>query len=251
MEQLFISPYLLGMLFFVAAAAYASSGLGGGTTYTALLAVFGASHRAIPPVSLTMNIVVTLMGTFNYLREGHGKLRLIGPTLAVSVPMAYLGAYIDVEPSVFYPVLIAVLVAVAARIFVWPNIRLEPAWSKRAKLVAILGLSSIIGFLSGMIGIGGGIFLVPLLVAFGLADVREAAATGAVFILVNSLAGIGGHLRHFAFDVADIAPLVIAVALGGFAGSRLGAVHLRRTTIQRVMGGIVLIAAILLTLRLL
>lgn len=251
MEQLLISPYLLAVLFFGVATLYSSSGLGGGTSYTALLAVFGASHRAIPPVSLSMNVVVSLMAAINYLREGHGRIRLIAPLVVSSVPMAYLGGWLDVEASVFYPVLVVVLVAVAARIFLWPRVELDVRWPRSAKLATVLMLGATIGFLSGMLGIGGGIFLVPALMIFGLAPLKEATTAGAVYILVNSVAGLGGHLRRFTPEFADIAPLVGAVALGGFVGSRLTTVHLQQTTVRKIMGVIVVVAAGLLTIRML
>lgn len=249
MDQLFISPNILALLFFVVATAYSASGLGGGTTYTALLAVFGASHRAIPPVSLTMNVLVSAVATVNYLREGHGRIALIGPLVATSVPMAYLGGYIDVQAGLFYPILVAVLVIVGIRIFWWPDVDFASDWPRPARIGAVLTLGSVIGFVSGMIGIGGGILLVPLLTVFNLAEVREAAAAGAIYILANSLAGLGGHFQHYIPAPGDVAPLVVAVILGGFVGSRLSASHLQPETVRKIMGLIVFVAAVLLTVR--
>ena len=163
MEELLISPYLLAALFFVVALLYSTSGLGGGTSYTALLGVFGTGPRAIPTISLTMNVLVSLMVSVNYIRAGHAPWRLIGAILAASVPMAYLGGWLPVAERLFFPILIGVLLLVAARIFLWPDPRLDVEWTGRWRLAASVVLGAAIGFLSGLVGIGGGIFLIPAL----------------------------------------------------------------------------------------
>lgn len=249
MEELFISPYALALIFFVVSAAYSSVGLGGGSSYTALLAVFGASHRAIPPISLTLNIVVTLMGTINYVRAGHARARLIATFVITSVPMAYLGGRLEVEQRSFMIILTVLLALVAARIYFWRQPMITTELKGRTRVIAAAGIGAVLGLVSGMVGIGGGIFLVPLIILLGLGDQKEAAAAGAIFILLNSIAGLGAHLQRHVPDYTVVAPLVAAVLVGGFLGSYLGSSKLDRAVIQRILGVIIVVAVVLLTLR--
>lgn len=250
MEELFVSPYLLAVIFFVVSTAYSAVGLGGGTAYTALLAIFGASHRVIPSISLTMNVVVTVVASFNFIRAGHARLSLIALFAVSSIPMAYVGGSLDVERRAFQIILVVLLALVAARIYLWrrPAFDLELTGVPRVALCLIIG--AVLGFVSGIAGIGGGIFLVPLIILLGLGDQKEAAATGAVFILLNSLSGLGAHLQRHIPDLMDVAPLVAAVAAGGFVGSYVSSEKLERSTIQRILGVIIVIAVVLLLIRL-
>ncbi len=249
MEDLLISPYWLAVLFFVVATFYSMTGLGGGTSYAALLGVFGAGTRAIPTISLGLNALVSLIVSFTYVRAGYARWRLIGVLLAGSAPMAYLGGWLPISEDVFYVVLIGVLLLVAARILLWADPRLDVKWSGRWRLGASLAMGAVIGFLSGLVGIGGGVFLVPALVILGLADEREAAAAGGIFIFVNSLAGLGAHLQYYIPAAEEIIPLAAAVIVGSVLGSYLGAVRLKERTIRWIMGGIILIAAVILSVQ--
>ena len=249
MEQLLISPTLLAGLFFAAAFLYGSVGLGGGSTYAALLAVFGAGHRAIPPVTLTLNLVVTVVGAFHYIRAGHADFKLIIPVVAASMPMAFLGGYIEVEAALFYPLLAAVLALVAARIFLWSHVQMSVKWNRSLRWPALIGLGATIGFVSGMVGIGGGIFLVPLILILGLGDAKAAAATGAMFVFLNSASGLVGHLQHYVPEWSTIVPMAVATAAGGFLGAWLGANRFSRRRVQKMLGVVVIIAVVLLLLR--
>ena len=249
MEELFISPYLLALILFFVSTTYSSVGLGGGTAYTALLAIFGASHRAIPPVSLTLNVVVTLVASINFIRGGHARPKLIAAFVVTSVPMAYLGGSLEVNRQLFYVILITLLLMVAARIYLWRQPAFDVDLTGRTKIALSLVIGALLGLVSGMVGIGGGIFLVPLIILLGLGDQKEAAAAGAIFIFLNSLAGLSAHAQRHLPDLMDIAPLVGAVVLGGFLGSYLSSERLDRATIQRVLGVIVIVAAVLLMFR--
>ena len=251
MEELLISPYWLAVIFLFVALVYSTVGLGGGTSYAALLAIFGAAPLAIPTISLILNVLVSLIVSIAFIRAGHARWKLIGALLLASAPMAYLGGWLEIAEELFYLVLIAVLLLVAARIFLWPRPSLEINWTDTIRLAAVILLGATIGFLSGLIGIGGGIFLIPALVILGLTDEKEAAAAGGVFVFINSLAGLTAHLQVFVPAPGDVLPLVAAVILGSLAGSYLGAIRLKRRTIQLVMGGIVLFAALVLIFQLL
>lgn len=249
MQELIISPYWLAAIFLFVATAYSSVGLGGGSSYTALLAIFGASHRAIAPVSLTLNVAVTLMGSINFIRGGHARPRLIAIFVCTSMPMAYLGGSLDVDPSVFHWLLIAVLALVVARIYLWRRPALTMELTGWLRLIVASAVGAVLGFFSGIVGIGGGILLVPLIILLGLGDQKEAAAAGAIFVLLNSLAGLGAHAQRYMPDLVDLLPLVGAVLIGGFVGSYLSSSRLDHTVVQRVLGVILILAVILLVMR--
>ena len=118
-ESILASPYFLPALFFFIALLYSSVGLGGGSSYTALMAISGINYLAIPIVSLTLNLLVTTLSSFNFIRNGHAQLRIIAPFIVSSIPMAYLGGALKVSPSFFYWVLLISLMFVAARIYFW------------------------------------------------------------------------------------------------------------------------------------
>lgn len=250
MEELFISPYILALIFLFVSTAYSSVGLGGGSSYTALLAIFGASYRVIPTVSLTLNCLVTLMASINYIRQGHARPKLIAAFVITSVPMAYLGGSLDVEQRFFHSLLLIMLVLVAARIYFWRKPALKQRFEGHSKILVSLLVGAILGFVSGIVGIGGGIFLVPLIIILGLGDQKEAAAAGAIFIFLNSIAGLVAHLQRQLPDLASMAPLIVAVILGGYLGSYLGSARFDHGLVQRILGTIIVVAIVLLSVRL-
>ena len=238
--------YLLPILFLFVAFIYSSVGLGGGSSYTALMAILGVSYTIIPTTSLTLNLVVTFIGMVNFWRNGHGRLDLIGPFLITSIPMAYLAGSLDLPEFIFQIILISTLILVAMRIYVINGLTFSFQLSNGQKWAMIIGLGAVLGFIAGAVGIGGGIYLVPLIIMFGLGTAKEAAAAGAIFIWVNSLAGFIARVQAGTFDSDFIFPLIGAVVVGGFAGSYFGSVKFDAKTIQKVMGGIIIVAIIFL-----
>jgi hypothetical protein len=241
METLIIDISLLAAIFALVAFFYASVGLGGGSSYTALLALAGASTAAIPLVSLTLNLVVTTIGSAVFLFRGHGRLRLIAPFLVSSIPMAYLGGGLHLPPRLFYLVLMLSLAFAALRIYFPGNTR-PLALSDHGKILLALGCGALLGLIAGIAGIGGGVYLVPLIILLGLGTAKEAAACGAFFIWVNSAAGLLPRMQQSPLDLRDLAPLIAAVILGGMAGSLLGAGRFEPRTMQKILGGILLVA---------
>jgi uncharacterized membrane protein YfcA len=246
MEEAVVSPYVLAAMFLLVAVAYASVGLGGGSSYTALQSIFGVSHTAIPTISLAMNVVVTSVGTLNYVRGRHLRRGLVLPFLVTSIPMAFLGGSLGISKEVFQWALLASLVVVALRIYLWRDTPLGIRLSPAARIVFSLVAGSILGLVAGIVGNGGGIFLVPLIVIFRLGTEKEAAACGSVFIFVNSLAGLAARLLTHPIDIVEILPLAGAVLVGGAVGSHLGSARLAPRTMQRILGAIVLVAVGLL-----
>ena len=238
--------YLLPILFLFVAFIYSSVGLGGGSSYTALMAIFGISYLIIPTTSLALNLIVTSIGVINFWRNGHGRLGLIGPFILTSIPMAYLAGTLPLSENIFQLLLLITLMLVVIRIYFFNNLQFSFQLSGVKKWVFILGLGAVLGFVAGAVGIGGGIYLVPLIIMFGLGSEKEAAAAGAMFIWVNSLAGVIARSQSGMFDAGFILPLAGAVIVGGFGGSYLGAVRFDAKTIQKVMGAVVIIAIIFL-----
>jgi uncharacterized membrane protein YfcA len=142
------------------------------------------------------------------------------------------------------------LILVVVRIYFFNRLQFSTTLEGTARWVVILTLGALLGFVAGAVGIGGGVYLVPLLIMFQLASEKEAAATGAIFIWVNSLAGIVARFQQGAYDLAFMLPLLVAVILGGFLGSYTGAVRFRPQTIQKVIGVVIIIAIVMLGRRL-
>ena len=236
--------YLLPILFFFVALIYSSIGLGGGTSYIALMTIFGISYHTIPSTSLVLNLVVTFIGMISFWYNGHGRLDLVIPLLIISIPMAYLGGLLTLPENIFRVILLITLIIVAVRIYLFQQLQFRFKISGNQKYIVIIG--GVLGFISGVIGIGGGIYLVPLLIIFGLASEKESAAAGSTFIWFNSLAGITARQQSGIIDTDFILPLIGSVAVGGVTGSYLGASQYNEKTIQNIMGFVIVIAVMVL-----
>lgn len=250
MEELFISIPLLAIIIGIIAFAYSSVGLGGASAYTAIMAIAGMGPLAIPTISLTLNLFATSIGAFNFLRNAHGRVRLIAPFLIASIPFSYIGGSLVLPRTVFYWLLLATLVLVAVRIYLFRESRFHLNLSSSGKLILSLVTGSALGFVAGAVGIGGGIYLVPLIIIFGLGTEKEAAACGAIFIWLNSAAGLTARLQYHQLDILQYWPLLGAVIVGASLGSLLGATRFSPQTMQRFLGLIILVAIGLLVKKL-
>lgn len=234
------------VLFLLTAALYASVGLGGGSTYIALLAAWGVPHAEIPQISLLCNMVVVSGGCFYFFRSGHGDLKRLLPFLIASMPMAYLGGRIPISKTVFMTLLGVTLFAAGIRLLVsrHVNVRLD----RETRHIWTWGLLSgaILGVVSGLVGIGGGIFLAPILYFLRWDDAKGIAAVTSLFILLNSLSGLFGQIAKGGFTVAPsvILPLIAAVLVGGQMGSMLAVHRLPPLRIQQLTGVFILSVAI-------
>ena len=247
MDELIIPVFILAALFFIVALLYSSVGLGGASSYVPLLALSGVYYELIPSTSLVLNIAVTLIGTINFWRQGYLRIKLVGLFLLSSMPMSYLGGAIALEKEMFYLLLWLTLVFVALRIYWKKELRLVIQLNPQYQLLVSLVIGGILGFVSGTVGIGGGIYLVPMIILFNLGSEKEAAASGAVFILLNSMAGLVARYQRDVVNFELILPLLLAVLLGGFLGSRLGAVSFKPQNIQKTLGLLVILALVLLS----
>ena len=238
--------YLLPILFLFVAFIYSSVGLGGGSSYTALMAIFGINYLIIPTASLSLNLIVTSIGMVNFWRNGYGRIDLIAPFLITSIPMAYLAGSLNLPKEIFQLTLLFTLILVGVRIYVLREFQFSFYLSGTKKWIFMVGLGAILGFVAGSVGIGGGIYLVPLIVMFGLGSEKEAAAAGTIFIWINSMAGVFARAQAGTFDIDFILPLIGAVIVGALAGSYLGSFKFHAKTIQKIMGTVIIFAIIFL-----
>ncbi|CAN5289166.1 sulfite exporter TauE/SafE family protein [soil metagenome] len=221
---------------------YGSVGHGGASGYMAVLALTGYFSPELVPVILCLNILVSSAALTNYSRKGHFIWKLFWPFSVASIPAAFAGGYLQLEVDLFLLIVGAVLLLMAGTItfktfWNFDNHELRPV-NIPAALVAGAG----IGFLSGLVGVGGGIFLSPLILFLGWATIRQIAAVSALFVLMNSLSGLGGHLftTEILWTTASI--FALPVLLGGYLGSRFG-VKTADPKLIRLMLALVLLIA--------
>jgi uncharacterized membrane protein YfcA len=250
MDELIISPYFLAGIFFVVAFAYASVGLGGGSSYAALMAIFGVSHLAIPTIALTLNLVVTSAASINYIRHRHLRLGLILPFMVTSIPFSYLGGSLVLPEEIFYWLLLITLCVVLVRIYAFDTVALRVTPGRSGQIAIALFTGSLLGFIAGSVGIGGGVYLVPLIIILGLGTEKEAAACGAAFVLLNSVSGLIARLPRHGIDILEIMPLLVAVLVGGLAGSQAGSARFSSRMMDKILGVIILVAILFLVRRL-
>ncbi len=241
----------LPILFFLVALIYSSVGLGGGSSYTSLMAVFGINILAIPMISLTLNIFVTTVGSYNFLRNNHGSVKLILPFLITSMPAAYIGGLMTLPKAYFYIILLISLIFVALRIYIWHDTTFQLNLTNTGKLILSLFTGALLGIIAGIVGIGGGVYLVPLIIVLGLGSPKEAAACGAVFVWLNSISGLASRLQFNTIDLTHYLPLILAVLVGGFAGSFMGSFKFNSKTMEKILGSVILIAIVFLSKKIL
>ncbi len=250
-DSLILSPYLLMTLFFIIAFAYSSVGLGGGSSYTALMAIVGINTVAIPMISLILNLLVTSVGSYNYIRNKHGNIKLIVPFLISSMPMAYIGGSLQLPKEAFYWILLISLIFVALRIYFWKNTSFKMSINQRKKFFISLLSGAILGLIAGIIGIGGGIYLVPLIIILGLGTQKEAAACGTIFIWLNSFSGLLSRLQYNEINFANYFLLMISVIIGGFIGSYMGSFKFSPKAMEKILGSVIIVAIVFLTRKIL
>lgn len=246
MDELLIPLWLIAMLFLFVAMAYSSVGLGGGSSYTALMVVTGFGTLSIPLISLALNLVVTTIGSYQFIRNGHLRFRLILPFVLSSMPMAWIGGYLQVSRAVFYWVLMISLLVVVFRIYWKRDTSLRLQLNNAQKLAISIFAGAVLGLVAGIVGIGGGIYLVPLIIILGLGSVKEAAACGAVFIWLNSLTGLISRLQFNYTDLTPYIPLFLGVIAGAIIGSFLGSSRLSGQAMEKILGIVVILAVFFL-----
>jgi len=233
-ELLFVIGLMLIAFF------YSSVGHGGASGYLALMALFGFAPESIRYYALLLNLVVSAIAFISYARAGYFRLRLAIPFLITSMPAAYLGAQISINPTLYKIILgIMLLIAVMRMLMVGNNDNKE---TRNPPFAIALGIGLLLGLVSGIIGIGGGILLSPLLILARYARIKEASAAAALFIFLNSASGLAGLMTtKFTFQ-PEIIYWIMGVVVAGFAGSAMGSRTFSELNLKRVLS-LVLIAA--------
>jgi uncharacterized membrane protein YfcA len=230
-----------GML--VAAFAYASVGHGGASAYIAALALAGAAPAQMRPIALLLNILVSAIATWKFQRAGYFRWRLFWPFAVVSIPLAFVGGAIAL-PGHAYKVLVGVVLVYAAW-QLWRSARAgeEMREVREPPIARAMAIGASLGLLSGLTGVGGGIFLSPVLLMLGWAGTKQTSAVAAPFILVNSVAGLAGGFAMRAASVPTyIALLAAAVLAGGWFGAEYGSRRFANPLVRRILA-VVLAAA--------
>ena len=215
---------LLAILFLVTATLYSSVGFGGGSTYLALLLIWGTPYFIFPVIALSCNIIVVSGNCFNYIRAGNLNLRLLIPYLIGSIPLAYIGGSLPLEKRLFEILLLLVLAAAGTLLLF--NFKSygdrEESYRKVSTLISIL-IGGALGFISGIVGIGGGIFLSPILFLTRAGRPKHIVTSASLFILINSISGIIGQLTKNAVltEVLNYWYLLAIVLIGGQVGNYL------------------------------
>ncbi len=236
---------VLAAMILVAAVLYSSVGHGGASAYLAAMALLGVAPDEMKPAALVMNIVVALAGTVRFSAASLVPWQLLGPLLAGSIPAAFLGGYLKLPTQAHHLLVGAILIVAAARLWL-PSRERPPRQPPRAPLLG--GIGAGLGLVAGLTGVGGGIFLSPLMILCGWEGPRRTAGASAVFILLNSAAGLLGHVQA-ARTIPGGTALLAGVALaGGLYGSWLGAKRLAPVTLLRLLGVVLVIAGLKLLL---
>lgn len=226
---------------FFSSLAYSSVGLGGGSAYIAILYLFGFPIKGIPALSLFFNITASSTALWRFRKEGYFNGGLALPFIISSVPFAFLGASLRLNDKTLSLVLAATLALVSFLLFTRrPPVLLGSSLRKETFFLLALSVGGVLGFLAAVSGIGGGIFLAPVLFLTGLGSPRVEAATCSLFVLANSGAGFLAHSLHGRVEFSPLVYLGIAVLLGAQVGSFLGARKFSSPILRKILAGLLL-----------
>tara|TARA_Y100000590_G_scaffold228374_1_gene257705 strand:+ start:367 stop:1113 length:747 start_codon:yes stop_codon:yes gene_type:complete len=238
---------ILPILFFVTSILYSSVGFGGGSTYLALLLILQVPYYIIPAIALICNIFVVSGNSFNYIKAGNLNLKLLLPYLIGSMPFAYIGGSLQINKGLFEIILLFVLTV--AGILLLINFKSyddnEKSYKEVPKIISII-IGSILGFISGVVGIGGGIFLSPILFLMKAARPKHIVTAASLFILINCISGIAGQLtkNYVLIEVSNYWYLILAVIIGGQIGNFLNLKIFPTKALALVTAALVLFVAV-------
>jgi len=244
---------ILSILFFVTAILYSSVGFGGGSTYLAFLFIWGIPYFIFPLIALSCNIVVVSGNCFNYIRAGNLNLKLLIPYLIGSIPLAFIGGSLPIEKKIF-EILLFVVLAIAGLLLLFNFKSYEDNEKNFIKIPVAISIliGGILGFISGVVGIGGGIFLSPILFLIKAGKPKHIITVTSLFILINSLSGIIGQLTKNVVlsEIQNYWFLLLAVLIGGQLGNFLNLKIFPTRVLALVTSCLVLFVAIRMGYRL-
>jgi uncharacterized membrane protein YfcA len=237
---------ILSILFFVTAILYSSVGFGGGSSYLALLLIWGIPYHIFPVIALCCNIIVVSGNCFNYTRAGNLNLKLLLPYLIGSIPLAFIGGSIPIEKSIF-EILLFMVLTLAGFLLLFKFRSYEDnneTYRNIPKIISII-IGGILGFISGIVGIGGGIFLSPILFLIRAGKPKHIVTAASIFILINSISGISGQLTKdlILTEIQNFWFLFLAVFIGGQIGNHLNLKIFPARILALVTAGLVIFVA--------
>ena len=243
---------ILTIFFFITAILYSSVGFGGGSTYLALMLIWDIPYYIFPIIALFCNIIVVSGNSINFIRSGNINIKLVLPYLVGSVPFAFFGASLSIDKDLFEIILFIILIIagffllVESRSYNQKNIKINQV----SKFISIL-IGSIIGFFSGLVGIGGGIFLSPLLFLLKAGYPKNITSSASIFILVNSIFGVGGQLTKdiVLSEFLNYWPLFLSVLIGGQIGNFLNIKFLSNKVLAFMTSLLVIFVAVRMGIR--
>lgn len=241
MSQLQVA--LLTLLVWLVSALYASVGHGGASGDIAVMGLVGISTSVMKPLALILNLCVAIIATFRFGRSGYFSWRTFWPFALTSIPGAFIGGHIELPSQIYRPLVGCVLLFAAYRLALVSASQMA-ASTRTVPVAAGLAWGAAIGLLSGLTGVGGGLFLSPLLLLSGWADARESAGVASAFIVVNSIAGLAGDISAVHRLPSLALWLVPAAIFGGLVGSYIGSARISPITLRRVLAATVALAAV-------
>ena len=244
---------ILSILFFVTAILYASVGFGGGSTYLALLLIWNIPYHIFPIIALLCNIFVVSGNSFNYIKAGNLNLKLLIPYLIGSVPLAFIGGSLPIEKNIFEIFLFIVLSFAGTLLLLnFKSYDDNETTYRNIPTVISIFIGGILGFVSGVVGIGGGIFLSPILFLIKAAKPKHIVTTASLFILINSASGIIGQLTKniVLSDISNYWYLFLMVIIGGHIGNYLNLKIFPTRLLALITSGLVLFVAIRMSVKL-
>ena len=227
--------------FFLIALLYSMAGLGGGSAYITVMVLTGVPKDIFPVIALLCNLIVAGQGAIHFRRAGHFRWHLFWPFAATSIPLAYLGGRLYIPDIWFKAILAAALSIASIRLLFWKKSKVKVQTEEKSLIIKLI-IGSLLGLMAGITGIGGGIYLIPVLILTRLATPQEASAVASLFIVVNSMSGLAGQLSKGHVDWQLFLPLSVVVFIAGFIGSRIGARRLKGEILQKIVGLIMIIA---------
>ena len=233
------APILIIAAIFIVAVLYSSVGHGGASGYLAVMAFLAIAPEVTRPTALLLNVFVASIAAIQFYRSGHFSWALFLPFAAASVPMAFVGGMIVLPTTAYKLVLGAVLILAAVRL-AWKFV--NDGEPRQPNVAICLVIGGVIGLLSGLVGVGGGIFLTPVLLLMNWSATKRAAGVSAMFILVNSIAGIAGNYAQVAQLSPNVWIWIAAAVVGGIIGSTLGAKRFDSIILRRVLAVVLLVA---------
>ena len=232
---------LFYILLFLVAFLYSSVGHGGASGYLALMALFSITPDVMKPTALLLNLFVSLTSFIQFYRGKHFHWKIFLPFAITSVPMAFVGGMITIDADIYKKILGILLLIPIARFLFFANIRVET--TKRSNILLSLIIGAAIGFLSGLIGIGGGIILSPVLLLLKWTNLKQTAAISALFIFVNSLSGLAGQLQKGINFSGDMYAYVAVAFVGGLCGAYFGSLKFRQNILQYLLALVLIVAS--------